>query len=308
MPTRSSFLPVAQLDLIDSNNTDIIRNGTKMDSKRNAFEEYMKAVRAKIPRLQTRQHFDHHQSPESFQLVPSSKYRLFGIEKEIGNYLKSVNYKIQDVENQINFWHNKKTAWEVNSLKLDIRHRPYLGVYIYKKTGATAGQLITLNLIEMEMMVELLSSIVLPGIKNAGTEETKLKTPKFEYQRSTISFVPIELNELGLARDRICKENCTPPNAEETLRKIESQKQRDSFYENGDYTCESIEVHASKMGARWFIGLYKREGFEKHQSVWFSAFEAQWLTFYLAKLYKTLTRRFEEGEDENGEQRVKLSS
>jgi len=293
MPPRDPFAHVPRRDLINIEDKAIIRNGIRMDSTRNRFEEYMCEIRAKIPRAQPENKFDHHNSPDLIRLVPSRYFRQFGIEKdaEICANQTPFNYHTEDIENQIKEWHDKKTRWEVNSIKIDTRLDPCPGAFIYKKSGATAGQLISLNLIEIEMLVDFLSSIILPGIMEAGSEIAKLKRRKFDFKRSTTVFTPIPLLEIGVPRDRIWKESPPIPKAEETKNKIDIQRNSAMYYENGEYSCESVVVHASKIGSRWFIGLYKKEGKEKYQSVWFSPFEAQWLIFYLTQIYTSLTSK-----------------
>jgi len=105
MPSRAKFRPVSNLDLIRLQEGDIYRNGIRMDSrKRNPFEEYMREIRAKIPKLQSRQILNHHENPDSIVLKPSPYYRQFGIEKEAESYvlqeqeLSPFGYTLEEIE------------------------------------------------------------------------------------------------------------------------------------------------------------------------------------------------------------------
>jgi hypothetical protein len=80
-------------------------------------------------------------------------------------------YTEEDLKNQIEAWHFKDTPYVINSLKMNFRKSPCPGVFIYKRTGSTAGQVVSLDLVEMELLIMAISLQIIPDIEEFYDEK-----------------------------------------------------------------------------------------------------------------------------------------
>jgi len=97
----------------------------------------------------------------------------------------------------MDMWHNSNYRTQINSVKVAIRKKPCPGISIHKLTGVTAGQVVTMNLIEMEQLIELFSMVIIPDILINNTDETKLKKRPFVFEQKKVAFVPGRLTDVG---------------------------------------------------------------------------------------------------------------
>jgi len=232
--------------------------------------------------------FDHHSCPKPFKIkFATSRLKQLQVPEETYNSDQR-NYTKAELVQQVDKWHEKEPRYLVNSIAVHLRPAPYHGVFLYKRAGATAGQIISIGLYELEKLITLFCDIILPDIEHSEDEDVRIPKRDFEPLRDErVDFCPMQISPpLVRLRDTVYGGETKHPDSTTLLGKVTHQKNSKDFYENGLYNTGSLQVHVSKINERWFIGLYKTEGDEKHQSVWFSVYEAQWVIDRLAKVYK----------------------
>jgi hypothetical protein len=147
--------------------------------------------------------FDHHTPPEGCHFVRNPYPTIFQRENYI--ILKVATprfrYSTEQIQNQIDEWHAKDVRFVINSLKLDKRKGTTPGVHIYKKTGITAGQLVSLCIQEIELIMKLLANQIFPDVFEFGPKGNKI--PECDFVQESVSFYysPFNWKDEGIPED-----------------------------------------------------------------------------------------------------------
>jgi hypothetical protein len=248
--------------------------------------------------------FDHHSSPPHSVRYPSFKFHedptliipLSSIEAGV----KPTSIPIPDlteeqIEKQIEFWHDRESRITINSLKVDIDENDYK-ISIYKRTGSTAGQMIQMDVYETQQLILLLAHRIIPdiyeSIKKGWTKLSRriVSTTNISKVDSTC----VDFTTLGVANDAICtSDTVEKPDPSTVLAKIQLQLSKSRYYEHGLYELPTLSVLINNTSNRWLIGLYKHRYELSGQCIWFSVHEAQWLVEGLIHLYQRIITRLE---------------
>lgn len=282
-PTKNSKL--VQLPLATSPKKKVVPLGEKMNN--HCSKRDYKQLELNFKKIIRVEEEDHHHPP------PARQFEFHEDLDEVqppwdpkSNIVFLPAPDLSSIESQIDYWHERETRSVINSLKVDIREKPYFSILIYKRWGSTVGQCVHLDMFEVEQLISLLVKRIIPdvysAIKNSFTTVIKKPVP---YGPIEVEFEPIDFAQLGVPRDG-SHSNEDKPAPAFVLEKIQQQMKKKSFYEQGLYKFRTVSVHLNLISKRWLIGLYKTTGEKKYQCVWLSIYEAQWLADTLMKLYE----------------------
>jgi hypothetical protein len=141
--------------------------------------------------------FDHHSPPPASTFHKNPYPDIFTPEPYTISRQKTPSFKYSkpDIETQINEWHVKDVKFVINSVKLDKRDDKYPGALIYKRTGNTAGQVISWSVSEIELIVKLFANQIFPDIFEFGLKANKIPECDFVQESVTFQYTPFDFKE-----------------------------------------------------------------------------------------------------------------